>query len=76
MAQSTVFKSNKTQAVRIPKSVALPDHVKHVDVIKRGNARLIVPAGGTWEEFFDGPRIDKDFMSARQQPPPQDRSEG
>jgi antitoxin VapB len=76
MAQSTVFRSNKTQAVRIPKSVALPDHIKHVDVIKRGNARLIVPAGGSWETFFNGDRIDKDFMSDRRQPLPQSRNEG
>lgn len=75
MTQSTVFKSNKTQAVRIPKSVALPEHVKHVDVFKQGSARLIVPAGGSWEAFFDGPRIDKDFMSDRKQPPPQSRDE-
>ncbi len=33
MEQSTVFKSNKSQAVRLPKPVALPDSVKKVDMV-------------------------------------------
>ncbi len=73
MAHSSVFKSNKSQAVRLPKAVALPDHVKRVDVIKQGNRRVIVPVGGTWADFFDTPPIDADFLSDRQQPPPQTR---
>lgn len=76
MTQSTLFKSNKTQAVRLPKSVALPEHVKRVDIIKQGTARVILPAGGSWEAFFDGPRIDEDFLSDREQPLPQSRDEG
>lgn len=75
MTQSTVFKSNKTQAVRLPKAVALPDHVKTVEIIKQGNARLILPAGGSWQAFFDGPRLDDDFLSDRKQPPPQPRDD-
>jgi antitoxin VapB len=75
MTQSTVFKSNKTQAVRLPKSVALPDHVKKVDIIKQGSARLVVPAGGSWEAFFNGPRLDDDFLSDRSQPPAQTRKD-
>jgi antitoxin VapB len=59
MTKSTVFKSNETQAVRLPKAVALPDHVKTVEIIKQGNARLILPAGGSWQAFFDGPRLDR-----------------
>ena len=75
MTQSTVFKSNKTQAVRLPKAVALPDHVKTVEIIKQGNTRLILPAGGSWQAFFDGPRLDDDFLSHRRQPPPQPRDD-
>jgi antitoxin VapB len=73
MTQSTVFKTNKTQAVRLPKSVAFPDHVKKVNIIPQGNGLLIVPIGGSWEEFFNGPRMDDDFMTDREQPPPQER---
>ena len=75
MSHSTVFKSNKTQAVRLPKAVALPDHVKKVEIIAQGNARLILPAGGTWPAFFAGPRIDDDFLSGRNQPLPQRRDD-
>ena len=36
MEQSTVFKSNKSQAVQLPKPFALPDSVKKVDIVKLG----------------------------------------
>ena len=71
---STVFKSNKSQAVRLPKAVALPEHVKRVDIIKQGSGRLVVPAGGSWDAFFDGPRLDDDFLTDRAQPAPQRRN--
>jgi antitoxin VapB len=75
MTQSTVFKTNKTQAVRIPKAMAFPDSVKKVNIIPQGNGLLILPVAsvGSWEEFFNGPRMDDDFMKDRDQPPPQER---
>ena len=57
----------------LPKAVALPDHVRRVNIIPKGNTRVIVPAGGTWSDFFAGPRIDADFLNERDQPPPQTR---
>jgi virulence-associated protein VagC len=44
MVHSTVFKTNRSQAVRLPKAVALPDSVKQVEVVKQGKGRLILPA--------------------------------
>lgn len=73
VTKSSVFKSNKSQAVRIPKPVALPEHVTHVDVIRQGTARLLVPAGQGWAQFFATPGIDADFLSERRQPLPQVR---
>jgi antitoxin VapB len=73
MAQSNVFRSNQTQAIRLAKAVALPEHVKRVDVIRQGTARLIVPAGEGWHQFFAQPPIDDDFLSERNQPLPQTR---
>ena len=73
MTQSTVFKTNKTQAVRIPKAMAFPDHVKQVNIIPHGNGLLIVPISKGWDEFFNGPRIDEDFLIDRNQPPQQER---
>ncbi len=73
MAQSTVFTTNKSQAVRLPKAVALPDSVKRVEIIKLGSARLITPVDSVWDTFFDGPAVTDDFMTERAQPDMQER---
>jgi antitoxin VapB len=73
MESSSVFKSNTTQAVRLPKAVALPDEVKRVDIIALGRARLIVPTGEGWDSWFDNARVTDDFMSLRDQPADQER---
>ena len=53
MAKSSVFMNNKSQAVRLPKPVALPDSVKKVDIVKVGRSRVITPAGESWDVWFD-----------------------
>ena len=68
MEQSTVFKSNRSQAVRLPKAVALPDDVKRVDVVAVGRTRIISPAGETRNSWFDGDGVSADFMTEREQP--------
>ncbi len=73
MEQSTVFKNNRSQAVRLPKALAFPDAVKKVDVVAVGRSRIITPAGQTWDDWFDGPGVTSDFMAEREQPPVQDR---
>ena len=45
MTRSSVFKSNRSQAVRLPKPVAFPEDVHQVEVVKLGNSRLISPVG-------------------------------
>jgi len=65
--QGVVFKSNRSQAIRLPKSVALPDDVKRVDVVAVGRVRIITPAGESWESWFDGESVGADFMSGRNQ---------
>lgn len=74
MVQGSVFKSNRSQAVRLPKSVAFPEEVKKVDVVVLGNARLLAPAGEIWTTWFDGPGVSEDFMLERDQPDDQERS--
>jgi antitoxin VapB len=75
MARSTVFTSNRSQAVRLPKPVAFPEGVHQVEIIKLGNSRLITPVGRRWDEFFtDGPRVSEDFISERDQPAAQERA--
>jgi virulence-associated protein VagC len=45
MVRTTVFLSNRSQAVRLPKGVAFPPDVKEVAVLRDGQRRVIVPAG-------------------------------
>jgi antitoxin VapB len=68
MEQAAVFKSNRSQAIRLPKSVALPDDVKRVDVIAVGRTRIIAPVGEGWSSWFDAPGVTDDFMNEREQP--------
>jgi antitoxin VapB len=71
MEQAAVFMSNRSQAVRLPKSVALPDDVTRVNVIVIGRTRILVPAGETWAIWFDEPGLSSDFE--RDQPMAQER---
>jgi antitoxin VapB len=66
MAITTIFTNNRTQAVRLPAELRLPETVKKVDVRARGNERIISPLGQTWDSFFlNGPSVSEDFMSKR-----------
>ena len=62
-----VFKSNKSQTVRLPKPVALPDAIVEVEIVSVGNTRIISPAGRSWDDWFDGPGVSSDFMTTRGQ---------
>jgi len=73
MAVTTVFTNNRTQAVRLPSELRLPEHVKRVEVRARGRERIIAPVGHAWDSFFvDGPAPADDFMETRA---PQDQPE-
>ena len=66
MAISTVFINNRTQAVRLPAEVRLPEGVKHVSVRAIGNERIIAPVENTWDSFFiNGPQASEDFLTER-----------
>jgi len=74
MVATKLFKSNKSQAVRLPKAVAFPDDVTEVEIIKVGENRMIVPKGKSWEEFFKNvPLASPDFMLERDDLPPDER---
>ncbi len=73
MEQGAIFKSNRSQAIRLPKAVALPDDVKRVDVVAVGRTRIIAPAGESWDSWFDGAGVSPDFMIEREQPVEQER---
>jgi antitoxin VapB len=66
MAISTVFINNRTQAVRLPAEVRLPESVKRVTVRAIGNERIIAPVENTWDSFFmSGLEVSDDFMIER-----------
>uniref|UniRef100_Q07MU2 SpoVT-AbrB domain-containing protein n=1 Tax=Rhodopseudomonas palustris (strain BisA53) TaxID=316055 RepID=Q07MU2_RHOP5 len=66
MAGSTVYTSNRSQAVRLPKAVAFPEGVHKVDILKIGRSRVIVPQGQRWDDLFlNGPRVSEDYLSER-----------
>ena len=73
MKSGAVFKSNTSQAIRLPKDVALPESVKPVDIIPVGRGRLIVPAGDGWDSCFHEEGVRGDFMASREQPVDQER---
>ncbi|QXI26183.1 type II toxin-antitoxin system VapB family antitoxin [Pseudomonas vanderleydeniana] len=73
MEQGSVFQSNRSQAVRLPKAVALPDEVKRVDVVAIGRTRIITPAGESWDSWFNDSGVTADFMTDREQPADQER---
>jgi antitoxin VapB len=74
MARSTIFTTNRSQAVRLPKAMAFPADVHHVEVVKVGASRVISPLGQRWGDLFEnGPRASEDFMREREQPAAEDR---
>lgn len=78
MAISTVFTNNRTQAVRLPAEVRLPEGVKRVNVRAIGNERIIAPVENTWDSFFmNRLEVGDDFMTerARQEQNERERSD-
>jgi antitoxin VapB len=66
LAITRLFLSNRSQAVRIPAELRLPDSVKQVEVRARGCDRIIAPLGSSWDSFFlSGPSVPDDFMAER-----------
>jgi antitoxin VapB len=72
MTKTSLFKTNRSQAVRLPKDVAFPDSVREVAILREGARRVIVPANSLWNDFFANPGID---LPDRIQPPMQHREE-
>lgn len=66
MTISTVFINNRTQAVRLPADLRLPENVKRVHVRAIGNERVISPVENSWDSFFlNGPQASEDFLPSR-----------
>jgi len=72
MTRTTLFTTNRSQAVRLSKDVAFPPDVHEVTILRDGARRIIVPADSVWDDFFASPGID---LGERDQPPPQVRED-
>jgi antitoxin VapB len=68
--ETTLFKSNRTQAVRLPRDVGFPDDIREVTIIRDGKRRIIAPADSSWDDFFAMPGIG---LGSREQPAAQER---
>lgn len=76
--EAAVFKSNRSQAVRIPKELAFPDNVKRVTIERTDDGGLVIrPKKVTaqdWEDYFrNGPFAAEDFLADREQGVPEER---
>lgn len=70
LARTSLFLSNRSQALRLPKAMAFAPEVREVVIVPDGPRRIIAPAGTAWDDFFDAPGID---LAERNQPVIQDR---
>lgn len=70
MTRTTLFQTNRSQAVRLPKDVAFPEGVREVSILRDGARRVIVPANAAWDDFFDAPGVE---LGEREQPEAQAR---
>lgn len=66
--RASVFKSNRSQAVRIPKELAFSDDVKEVFIIRKGKSLEIVPVDALWDDFF-AKEPCPDFIEPEDLPP-------
>ena len=67
---TTLFLSDGSQAVRLPKAVAFDDTVREVTILRDGPRRIIIPADAAWDDVFAAPGAT---LGDRNQPPPQAR---
>lgn len=71
MTRTTLFQTNRSQAVRLPKDVAFPEGVREVTILRDGARRVIVPSNAAWDDFFDASGIE---LADREQPEAQARA--
>ena len=69
-----LFRSNRSQAVRIPKGLEFPASVSDVDIIEHGVVRILVPKKLSMRDWIKfGPRLSEDFNADIEDLPPDDR---
>lgn len=52
MTRAKLFRTNGSQAVRLPKSPEFPDSVKEVSIVRDGKRLVIAPSNAVLDDFF------------------------
>ena len=69
-----IFMNGRSQAVRLPKECRF--NSDEVYVQKQGDKVILSATEPGWDEFFDlAPVFDDDFLSEREDLPPQERND-
>lgn len=55
---AALFRSNRNQAVRIPKDMEFPEGVKNVYISREGQTITVTPVNDYWDDLFNRPGID------------------
>jgi antitoxin VapB len=67
-----LFKNGRSQAVRLPKEFRFEG--EEVFIKKVGDKVILSPKPNSWRDFFlSGEKADPDFMTDREDLPPQER---
>ena len=72
METAKIFSNGRSQAVRLPKAYRFKG--KEVYIKKEGEKVILSPKPESWRGFFmSGEKADSDFMTKRNDAPPQER---
>jgi antitoxin VapB len=52
LKMARIFRSNRSQALRLPKAAEFPPDVSDVDVLVEGERRVLVPKRRGWAQYF------------------------
>jgi antitoxin VapB len=73
MKTAKIFKNGRSQAVRLPREFRFD--CEEVFVQKQGDKVILSSKEPGWDEFFDSVSVfGEDFLSEREDLPPQERS--
>lgn len=72
--RASIFRNGSNQAVRLPQDLRFPDDIKEVRIRRQGDGLLISPVRPDWASFFAiDVSVPEDFLSSRDDSPPQQR---
>lgn len=66
MKTVSIFKSDKNQAVRLPKDFEF-EGVSELEIYKEGDTIILRPVRPDWLSFAQQAKADKDFMAEREE---------